>query len=115
MKNFILALRNYSPKQVNDEIKATEEKLEAIDNKLKILDEQITHITTAPNITAASVQTYHELKTEIINLQRANKNFQTKEKNRETLKQAQAVIEKRTKDILHEIEKSINDYKKSRW
>ena len=112
IEGFHIGIKKLLTKQVNEEIKTTEEKLKDVDSKLRILDEQITHITTAPNITAASAQTYHELKTEISNLQRANQNFQTKEKNRETLKQAQAVIEKSTKDILHEIEKSINDYLK---
>lgn len=112
IEGFHIGIKKLLTKQVNEEIKTTEEKLEAVNSKLKILDEQITHITTAPNITAASAETYHELKTEITNLQHANQNFQTKEKNREALKQAQVGIEKSTKDILHEIEKSINDYLK---
>ena len=112
IEGFHTDIKKLLTKQVKEEIKVTEEKLKAVSAELKKLDEQITRITTAPNITAASAQAYHELKTEIAILQSANKNYLTKEKNREALKAAQFVIEEDTKDLLKQIEKSINNYLK---
>lgn len=112
IEGFHTGIKKLLLKQINKEIETVKEELEAVNSKLKILDEQITHITIAPNITTASAQTYHALKTEISKLQHANQNFRTKEEKRKILKQAQAVIEKSTKDSLHKIEKSINEYLK---
>lgn len=97
-------------KQVKEEIKVTQVKLEEVQGKIKHLDEQITRITTAPNITARSAQAYHELKTNIAALQRANSNYSIKEENRLKLSEARKIVEDETKYLLKKIERDINHY-----
>ncbi|MDK7259401.1 DUF2326 domain-containing protein [Gardnerella vaginalis] len=112
IEGFHAGIKKLLTKQVTDEIKATKEKLTIVNDRLNHLDEQIINITTAPSITAATAQTYHELKTEISSLQNANKNYLVKEENRETLKKTQGIVEETTKNLLNQIEKSINNYLK---
>lgn len=108
IESFHRDIKKILTKQIKETSLEIREEIQSLNTQLDRLDDKQTAITTAPTPGVKALESYHAIQSEIGRLTTANRHYQTRDKFKTELKQAENQLKEDSASILANVQKTMN-------